>query len=604
MTEKWIRSFLISVTIVLLTACGGGSIQQAAIDKIAAYAKDGDLAPVLKNYVDAEITGVTEENINSVNRIIESLYKENADTKEEIQSIVDAYIMGLSPDVTPPVITLTGENPITLNVNDTYVDDGATAEDDKDTEVVVVITGSVDSSTVGTYTMYYDATDRAGNHAQTLSRTVNVVEGADITPPIITIIGENPLVVDLNGIYQEAGATAMDDSDGNVSVVTTGSVDMSTLGVYTISYDATDSAGNSVTQTRSVHVSLPDVTPPVITMMGDNPVEVKMNHTYVDPGATAVDDRDGEVAVVVTGSVNTSVVGTHTLTYIAKDDADNTSSLTRTVNVIEWVNSAPLAEAGGDRVTKQGSRFVLDGSASSDDEAVVRYVWIKGITKLGEGKILELNATDLGLGKSVITLVVIDSEDLQDSDRVDVEVLYGIKGTGQTVSYDEDGIEIEDHSLKDNGFYQKGVERSYSRDDINGTVVDLVSGLMWQDNGRVNRVWLTIDNHNKCQNDTSSYACSDTSGETAVSYCEDLNLSGYEDWRLPSVKEMQRIVHYGHRNPSIDRVFKYSTAGYYWTITPVAYYEDYAWVVNFEYGDANGYLKGSNVSLRCVRDRI
>ena len=81
---------------------------------------------------------------------------------------------GSTPDTTPPVITLTGDATMNLNVGDTYTEPGATATDNVDTNVNVVITGSVDTTTAGTYTIHYNATDTAGNHAVEVLRTVIV----------------------------------------------------------------------------------------------------------------------------------------------------------------------------------------------------------------------------------------------------------------------------------------------------------------------------------------------------------------------------------------------------------------------------------------------
>jgi hypothetical protein len=61
----------------------------------------------------------------------------------------------------------------------------------------------------------------------------------------------------VGGNYTEAGATAIDDTDGSVSVIQTGSVDTSTAGTYTISYSASDVAGNTATATRAVIVTKP-----------------------------------------------------------------------------------------------------------------------------------------------------------------------------------------------------------------------------------------------------------------------------------------------------------------------------------------------------------
>ena len=77
-------------------------------------------------------------------------------------------------DTTPPVITITGDNPATVTWGDSYTDAGATAEDDIDGPVSVSSSGSVNTSLLGSYQITYSATDAAGNNAQE-SRTINIV---------------------------------------------------------------------------------------------------------------------------------------------------------------------------------------------------------------------------------------------------------------------------------------------------------------------------------------------------------------------------------------------------------------------------------------------
>ena len=148
-------------------------------------------------------------------------------------------------DNVPPVITINGDNPATVELGSAYVDDGATAFDDFHGVTEVTSSGSVDTSTVGSYTITYSATDKDGNTA-TATRTVNVV---DTTAPVVTVTGTNPVTVELGGSYTDAGATATDAS-GTVSVVTSGSVDTDTVGVYTITYTSTDASGNAGTEQR------------------------------------------------------------------------------------------------------------------------------------------------------------------------------------------------------------------------------------------------------------------------------------------------------------------------------------------------------------------
>jgi autotransporter-associated beta strand protein len=78
-------------------------------------------------------------------------------------------------DTTPPVISLNGPNPMTVECHSTIVDPGATALDACAGPVAVVTTGSVNPNVAGTYTLTYTANDGNGNIAST-NRTVNVVD--------------------------------------------------------------------------------------------------------------------------------------------------------------------------------------------------------------------------------------------------------------------------------------------------------------------------------------------------------------------------------------------------------------------------------------------
>lgn len=74
--------------------------------------------------------------------------------------------------------------------------------------------------------------------------------------PVITVVGDNPATVERYTTYTDAGATATDTEDGNLTgaIVTTGTVDNTTVGTYTITYTVTDSLGTTDTKTRMVNV--------------------------------------------------------------------------------------------------------------------------------------------------------------------------------------------------------------------------------------------------------------------------------------------------------------------------------------------------------------
>ncbi|MFZ9943401.1 MAG: DUF5011 domain-containing protein [Bacteroidia bacterium] len=82
-----------------------------------------------------------------------------------------------------------------------------------------------------------------------------------------------------------------------------------------------------------------DTTAPIITLNGDAEISLDLQQPYVELGATAVDDEDGEVSVEISGSVNVNQKGEYIITYTATDEAGNIASEERIVNV---VNSADL----------------------------------------------------------------------------------------------------------------------------------------------------------------------------------------------------------------------------------------------------------------------
>lgn len=155
-------------------------------------------------------------------------------------------------DTIPPVITISGVNPMTVVKGVSFTDPGATANDDVDGSVQVSTSGTVDTSTIGAYTITYSATDVAGN-TSTATRTIDVA--LDAGAPVITLNGNSYQVILKNSTYVDPGAIADDLVDGNLPVVTTGAVDPTTVGVYTITYSTTDSSGNTTTATRTVKVS-------------------------------------------------------------------------------------------------------------------------------------------------------------------------------------------------------------------------------------------------------------------------------------------------------------------------------------------------------------
>jgi hypothetical protein len=153
-------------------------------------------------------------------------------------------------DTTPPAITLNGANPMTLECPTPYVELGAVASDACDPSPSLVITGSVDAHTLGSYTITYTATDATGNKS-VVERTVNVV---DTTPPSITLKGANPMVLECPATYNEPGAVVTDACDPSPTLTIDATVDGGNLGTYTVNYTVSDHSKNATVTTRTVIV--------------------------------------------------------------------------------------------------------------------------------------------------------------------------------------------------------------------------------------------------------------------------------------------------------------------------------------------------------------
>jgi chitodextrinase len=173
--------------------------------------------------------------------------------------------------------------------------------------------------------------------------TVNIQgTGPDVTPPVITLNGSSTINLNVGATYNEQGATAIDNIDGDIStniVIGGDTVNTAVEATYLVTYNVSDSAGNAATEiTRTVIVSqIDDTTPPMLTLNGNSPVNLSVGAVYTELGATAIDDIDGDISanVVIGGdTVDTAIEAIYVVTYNVSDASGNTAAeITRTVNV-------------------------------------------------------------------------------------------------------------------------------------------------------------------------------------------------------------------------------------------------------------------------------
>ena len=288
-------------------------------------------------------------------------------------------------DNTPPTITLLGDLIVNIEVGATYTDAGADADDNVDGPVItdnIVAVSAVNTSVIGNYTVTYNVSDNAGNAATQVTRTVNVI--ADETIPVITLSGANPQSIELGTAYSELGATAADNIDGNITeniVIDASAVDVNALGDYTVTYNVNDAEGNAADEvTRIVNVvDTSDPVPPVIILLGSASVFVELGTDYTDAGATASDGIGGNItsSIVVTGTLDNTVVGDYTLFYNVIDATGNAATqVSRTVTVVNY--SVPVITLLGDAIIslRRSDTYVDAGATAADntDGTITNYI--------------------------------------------------------------------------------------------------------------------------------------------------------------------------------------------------------------------------------------
>ena len=267
-------------------------------------------------------------------------------------------------DTTSPTIELDGANPQTITVGTAYAELGATCNDETDGAITPIINSSnVNVTTIGDYTVTYDCADVAGNDAPQLTRTVNVVAASDTTSPTIELDGANPQTITVGTAYAELGATCNDETDGAITpIINSSSVDTSTAGSYTVTYDCADVAGNDAPQlTRTVNVvepDAPDTEKPVIEVDGDSAnrtITLTVGDPYTTPIGVVMDnDQDYSGTVMVFGAVDTSSPGMFRIIYRADADAAGNMPdiVVLDVTVMEPDTEKPVITVDGNSINR------------------------------------------------------------------------------------------------------------------------------------------------------------------------------------------------------------------------------------------------------------
>jgi PKD repeat protein len=194
-----------------------------------------------------------------------------------------------------------------------------------------------------TVVVMYSTSDQTGN------RTVvyRYVVIYDNVAPVLSLIGKQTQYVPVNTAYTDSGADPKDNyytpTELRPLIQTKGSVDMSKLGTYTITYSLTDPSGNSATPvTRTVNVV--DTSAPVLVLNGNKSDTIEVDSIYTDMGVAISDNYYTGLKAVKTGTYYTTFsdgratkLGTYTIVYTVTDPSGNKASVTRFVTVVDRI---------------------------------------------------------------------------------------------------------------------------------------------------------------------------------------------------------------------------------------------------------------------------
>mgnify|MGYP000929575979 CR=1 FL=1 len=306
-----------------------------------------ELGATAVDYTGVDISNDIVIDSSNVDTLVEGIYNVTYNVSDSDGNIAEQVIRKVyvkPASFYKPVINLLGSNPLELDINVDFNDPGAIATTYLGTyiseQIIVTGTDVLDTSTEGTYALYYNVTDAEGNVADQVIRTVSVVDNTVYVRPEITLVGAAEVYVLLGTDYVEENATA-EDSEGvsltTAIVIDATSVDTSVEGDYTVTYDVTDANGTEAIQVeRIVYVRSEAFFIPTLVLNGEAEISLELNAMYGDLGAVATDyyGNDISASIVLTGTVDTSVEGEYLLNYNVTDAEGNAAiQISRTVTV-------------------------------------------------------------------------------------------------------------------------------------------------------------------------------------------------------------------------------------------------------------------------------
>lgn len=152
-----------------------------------------------------------------------------------------------------------------------------------------------------------------------------------------------------------------------------------------------------------------DTLAPVVTLNGKSEVSVTQFFSYEEAGATAVDNKDGNVAVDISGAVDTQTPNVYIVTYIARDLSGNTGKAERYVTVSPAAEDPNATKIDVLALYSQGADDLYVGEGTVRIEHLIAVSnQINNTSKVGM-KIVPKSIVKYAMDDSASTYTVLDS---------------------------------------------------------------------------------------------------------------------------------------------------------------------------------------------------
>lgn len=512
-------------------------------------------------------------------------------------------------DTSSPVIELIGNNPIYITQNESFLDPGAVATDDIDGTVNVTASGEVDTAVNDRYIITYSATDKAGNYTELTRAVIVTLQSKNST---LLKTGQVTTYSDFDDAYSQQGLSRDYLRDDDKEIVLDNSLGLIWQDNSDIKVSRTRNEAKSFCLNLSLgghdDWRLPDISElsTLVDVSQRSPAADDAFHNIQDSGYWSITDSlhsswtGGSAWGIDFDSGKSGSVGKHythnalcvrgksphkTNAVYTRDDIE--SVVKDSTNQLVWQDS-------------EGDKDLLE-----DWQGAVNYcesLSLGGITDWrlpSRSELLEAvdQAYDPAINQAFENIASVKypsapryywSSSVDRNDNAwTVEFSNGLAGgTNQALGLTGYPV-LKEYFHHIRCVQGESAEPQLTRDDDKQTVSTLNSDLMWQDNESVQMNW-----------------------EGALSYCNELSVGGYTDWRLPNKNELLSLVDYSETSPSINGIFQhiatpsYETAPYYyWTSSTYLGYTTRAWSIDFYRGEESiGSNKDSSYNVRCTRN--